>query len=412
MRDFDENIMKGVTHWQSRHFHAYFPANSSYPSQLGAMLNHAINAIGFSWIACPSMTELETIVLDWMRIAIDLPEQFDSNSDSGGGGCIQGSASEANLVGLIAAREKAKHVDKKKLVVYLSDQGHSSYLKACKIAGFEETQIRVLKTSKSGNYAFPWENLELRVKEDLDLGNIPCFIGATLGTTNSTAFDNLKEIGEIANKYNIWLHVDAAYAGTAFICPEFRHFLRGVELVDSFSMNPHKWMCVNFDCSLMWVKERKYLINALSITPEYLRSEVYHKGLVTDYRDWQIPLGRSFRSLKLWFVLRMYGLDNLREIIRNHIRLAKLFESLVTKDDRFELFCESSMGLVCFSVKNWSEEKHKQLVDSIQKDGRIFLISTKIEEKPVIRFAICHPGQTEDDIYFAWKVILEQYSII
>jgi aromatic-L-amino-acid/L-tryptophan decarboxylase len=233
-----------------------------------------------------------------------------------------------------------------------------------------------------------------------------------LGTTNSTAFDDLVGLGKIAKEYNIWLHVDAAYAGTAFICPEFRYLLNGVEFADSFSMNPHKWLNVNFDCCLMWIKERKYLIDALSITPEYLRSDVYYKGLVTDYRDWQIPLGRSFRSLKLWFVLRTYGLSNLREIVRNHVELAKVFERIVQSDERFEVFCKTVLGLVCFRIKNQSEEMHKKLVDQIQADGRIFLISTKIDGETVIRFAICHPGQTEQDIHYAWNVILEQYSKI
>jgi aromatic-L-amino-acid decarboxylase len=364
--DVHSKIMPGITHWQSPSFFGYFPASSSPPGILADMLSDAINCIGFSWVTSPACTELETVVLDWLGKLIGLPDVFLSGGR--GGGVIQGTASEATLVALLSARERAlseasvsptSHPARgasredlhSKLICYTSEHAHSSIEKAAMIAGLNiPTQLRKL-SAPGPSFDLSPSALEAAIQADLAAGNIPFFVCASLGTTSSGAFDPIEGIAEITQKYKIWLHVDAAWAGAAFVCPEYQHHLKGIDGADSFDFNPHKWLRVNFDCSAMYVVDRQWLIKALSITPEYLRSREYESGFVSDYRDWQVPLGRRFRSLKLWFVMRMYGSEALREHIRSHCRQAQLFADLVIGDDRFELFCPRSLSLVCFRLK-------------------------------------------------------------
>ncbi|WZZ69716.1 hypothetical protein YC2023_081086 [Brassica napus] len=337
--DVKEKILPGVTHWQSPSFFAYYPANSSVAGFLGEMLSAALNIVGFSWVSSPAATELEMIVLDWFAKLLNLPEQFLSKGN--GGGVIQGTASEAILVVMIAARDKVlRSLGKKaleKLVVYSSDQTHSSLLKACQIAGIHLENCRMLKTDSSTNYALRPESLQEAVSKDLEAGSIPFFLCATVGTTSSTAVDPLAALGKIAKSNEMWFHVDAAYAGSACICPEYRQYIDGVETADSFNMNAHKWFLTNFDCSLLWVKDRYALTEALSTNPEFLKNKASQANLVVDYKDWQIPLGRRFRSLKLWMVLRLYGAETLKSYIRNHIKLAKDLQQLVSQDPNFEV---------------------------------------------------------------------------
>uniref|UniRef100_UPI00398F8872 aromatic-L-amino-acid decarboxylase isoform X3 n=1 Tax=Pristiophorus japonicus TaxID=55135 RepID=UPI00398F8872 len=323
MKDVERVIMPGVTHWQSPHFHAYFPAAISFPALLADILSGAIGCIGFSWAASPACTELETVMLDWLGKMLDLPEEFLAGTSSGGGGVIQGTASESTLVALLAARNKmvtqiqAKSPDleevmiRSKLVAYTSEQSHSSVERAGLIAG-----VKMRKLPTDEKFSLRGEALKQALEKDKALGLIPFYLCATLGTTPSCAFDNIMELGPICNSENIWMHIDAAYAGSAFICPEFRPLLNGVEFSDSFNFNPHKWLLVNFDCSAMWVKKRSALIGAFKMDPLYLKHDHQDSGLITDYRHWQIPLGRRFRSLKMWFVLRLYGVKGLQEHIR------------------------------------------------------------------------------------------------
>uniref|UniRef100_A0A224XGU1 Tryptophan decarboxylase n=1 Tax=Hypericum tomentosum TaxID=1137039 RepID=A0A224XGU1_9ROSI len=382
--DVRAKILPGVTHWQSPNFFAYFPSNSSVAGFLGEMLSAGINMVGFSWITSPAATELEMIVLDWLGKILELPEDFLSTGQ--GGGVIQGTASEAVLVVLLAARDRVlRRVGKKaleKLVVYGSDQTHSSLQKASQIGGIHPENCRLLKTDSSTDYALSQESLSAAISEDVSRGLIPFFLCANVGTTSSTAVDPLPALGKIAKAQDLWFHVDAAYAGSACICPEYRHYIDGIENADSFNMNAHKWFLTNFDCSALWVKDRSALIKSLSTNPEFLKNKASEANLVVDYKDWQIPLGRRFRSLKLWMVLRLYGLENLRGYIRNHVSLAKHFEELVAQDTRFEVVTPRRLSLVCFRLRHAGKDEdnsntlNHNLLDAVNSSGKVFISHT------------------------------------
>ncbi|CAF2156619.1 unnamed protein product [Brassica napus] len=418
--DVKEKILPGVTHWQSPSFFAYYPANSSVAGFLGEMLSAALNIVGFSWVSSPAATELEMIVLDWFAKLLNLPEQFLSRGN--GGGVIQGTASEAILVVMIAARDKVlRSLGKKaleKLVVYSSDQTHSSLLKACQIAGIHLENCRMLKTDSSTNYALRPESLQEAVSGDLEAGLIPFFLCGTVGTTSSTAVDPLAELGKIAKSNEMWFHVDAAYAGSACICPEYRQYIDGVETADSFNMNAHKWFLTNFDCSLLWVKDRYALTEALSTNPEFLKNKASQANLVVDYKDWQIPLGRRFRSLKLWMVLRLYGAETLKSYIRNHIKLAKDLEQLVSQDPNFEVVTPRIFSLVCFRIAAVDNDEktcnnlNRSLLDAVNSSGKLFISHTTLSGKFVLRLAIGAPLTEEKHVMDAWKVIQEEASFL
>uniref|UniRef100_A0ABM5GQQ6 Aromatic-L-amino-acid decarboxylase n=1 Tax=Pogona vitticeps TaxID=103695 RepID=A0ABM5GQQ6_9SAUR len=411
LKDVEKIIMPGVTHWHSPYFFAYFPTANSYPALLADMLSGAIGCIGFSWASSPVCTELETVMLDWLGKMINLPPQFLAEKEGEGGGVIQGTASEATLVAMLAARMKAIHraqsenknltqgdiIDR--LVAYTSDQAHSSVEKDSVIAG-----VKIKHIPTDDTFVVCGSALKKVLNEDKAAGLIPFFFCATLGTTTCCSFDKLLELGPICNQENIWMHIDAAYAGSAFICPEFRYLLNGVEFADSFNFNPHKWLLVNFDCSVMWVKKRSDLICAFKIDPVYLKHDHQESGLITDYRHWQIPLGRRFRSLKLWFVFRMYGVKGLQEHIRKHVKLAHEFKDLVLQDDRFEICADVILGLVCFRLKG-SNELNEALLKSINSARKIHLVPCDMRGKFVLRFAICARTVESTHIQFAWKHI-------
>lgn len=411
LKDVERVIMPGVTHWHSPRFHAYFPTANSYPAIVADILSGAIACIGFSWIASPACTELEVVMLDWLGKALGLPEELLACSGGKGGGVIQGTASEATLVALLGAKAKAVATAKKshpemkdsdiiaKLVGYTSSQSHSSVERAGLLGG---VKLRSLQPDESNRLR--GETVEQAIKEDREAGLIPFYCVATLGTTSSCTFDRLDEIGPVCNDNDVWLHVDAAYAGSAFICPEFRYLMKGIERADSFNFNPHKWLLVNFDCSAMWLKDPSWLVNAFNVDPLYLKHE--QQGLAPDYRHWQIPLGRRFRALKLWFVLRLYGLENLQAHIRKHISLAHYFENLVRKDDRFEITEEVIMGLVCFRMKG-SNEINEVLLKKINGRGVIHLVPSKIRETYFLRLAICSRFSEEEDMEVSWKEVKE-----
>ncbi|XP_074841579.1 aromatic-L-amino-acid decarboxylase [Carettochelys insculpta] len=414
LKDIGRIIMPGVTHWHSPYFFAYFPTASSFPGLLADMLSGGIGCVGFSWAASPACTELETVMLDWLGKMINLPEEFLASKDGEGGGVIQGTASEATLVMLLAARTKtirrvqSEHPElamgdvMSRLVAYASDQAHSSVEKAALIGG-----VKIKNIPSDDKFAVRGSALQDALQEDRAAGLIPFFViqfCATLGTTSCCSFDKLLELGPICNKENIWMHVDAAYAGSAFICPEFQHLLNGVEFADSFNFNPHKWLLVNFDCSAMWVKKRSDLTNAFKLDPLYLQHSHQESGLVTDYRHWQIPLGRRFRSLKMWFVFRMYGVKGLQEYIRKHVKLAHEFENLVLQDKRFEICAEVTLGLVCFRLKG-SSELNEALLKSINDARKIHLVPCHLREKFVLRFAICSRTVESVHVQLAWQHI-------
>ncbi|XP_013404119.1 LOW QUALITY PROTEIN: aromatic-L-amino-acid decarboxylase-like [Lingula anatina] len=410
MADVDNVVMPGITHWQHPNFHAYFPAGNSFPSILADMLSDAIGCVGFSWAASPACTELETIVLDWLGKMIGLPSVF-LHENGVGGGVIQGSASECILVTLLAARHNAiKQMQdvhpfvedgmlQAKLVAYCSTLAHSCVEKAGMIGC---VKMRHLPTDE--NFSLRGQTLVKAIEEDRKLGLIPFYVCATLGTTAVCSFDNIKELGAACEREGVWLHIDAAYAGSALICPEFQHLIKGIEHAHSFNFNPNKWLLVNFDCSTMWVRNRDALTNALTVDPVYLRH--HHSGQAIDFRHWGIPLSRRFRALKLWFVIRTYGVDGLQKYIREHVQLAKHFEGLVRADSRFEILGQVTMGLVCFRLKG-PNKMTQNLLRNINHSGKLHMVPAKIHEKYVIRFAVCAQHAIDDDIEHAWHVITD-----
>ncbi|XP_041578967.1 aromatic-L-amino-acid decarboxylase isoform X3 [Vulpes lagopus] len=411
--DVEKIIMPGVTHWHSPFFFAYFPSGNSYPALLADILCGAIGCVGFSWAASPACTELETVMMDWLGKMLKLPEAFLAGQVGEGGGVIQGSASEATLVALLAARTKVirrlqaaspgltQGAIMEKLVAYSSDQAHSSVERAGLIGG-----VKLKAIPSDGKFAMRASALQEALERDKAEGLIPFFVVATLGTTSCCSFDNLLEVGPICNKEDMWLHIDAAYAGSSFICPEFRHLLNGVEFADSFNFNPHKWLLVNFDCSAMWVKKRTDLIGAFKLDPLYLKHNHQDSGLITDYRHWQLPLGRRFRSLKMWFVFRMYGVKGLQAHIRKHVRLAHEFERLVQQDPRFEICTEVTLGLVCFRLKG-SNRLNEELLERINDAKKIHLVPCHLRDKFVLRFAICARTVESAHVQLAWEHITQ-----
>jgi len=408
MRDLDELILPGITHWQSPNFFAYFPANASGPSILGELLSAGLGVQGMLWATSPACTELETHVLDWLVGMLGLPDRF--RSEGAGGGVIQDSASSASLCALLAARERATDFvsDEKgcdgTLVAYASTQTHSSIEKAVRIAGLGSGNLRSIEVDDK--YSMRADLLAERIKRDKEAGLVPCFVCATVGTTSSLAVDPVLEIGRICREEDVWLHVDAAMAGTAALCPEFRHINEGVELADSYCFNPHKWMFTNFDCDCFYIADRQVLIRTLSVLPEYLRNRPTESGEVFDYRDWHIPLGRRFRSLKLWMVIRHYGIDGLRHHIREHVALAKMFARWVRESDDFELVVEPLLNLVCFRHRK-GNCINADLMEDLNRGGKLFLTHTMLDDKITLRFSIGQTNTERRHVEDAWRLIVE-----
>jgi aromatic-L-amino-acid decarboxylase len=406
MADLDEKIMPGITHWQSPNFFAYFNSNTSFPSILGDLISSGLGVQGMIWATSPAATEVETRVLDWLAEMMSMPESFKSTST--GGGVIQDTASTAALTALIAARERATNFQsnekglEEKLVAYISTQTHSSVEKGIKIAGIGKANLRLIDVDQ--NFAMRSDLLESQIQQDKANGLLPFFVCASVGTTSSTAIDPIRSIGEICQKEKCWYHVDAASLGTAMICPEFRHFIDGVELADSYSFNPHKWMFTNFDCNVFWVKNRKELINTFSISPEYLRNKATESGEVFDYRDWHIQLGRRFRSLKLWFVIRHYGIEGLQHHIREHVKLAQNFSNWVNESENFELAVAPLMNLVCFR-HTAGNDFNILLMNTINESGRMYFTHTKLNGQVVLRMNIGQTNMNEKHVKNAWDLI-------
>jgi len=412
MQDVDEILLPGITHWQSPNFYAYFPANVSYPSILGELLSAGLGVQGMLWSTSPACTELETRVLDWIAKLLGLPEGFRSSGD--GGGVIQDSASSAALTALLAARERATGyqsnerglADHPGLVAYASTQTHSSVEKDARVIGIGRSNLRAIDVDES--FAMRPDLLEQQILEDLAAGSTPFFACATVGTTSSNAMDPLREI---CRKHGIWLHVDAAMSGTAAICPEFRFIHDGVELADSYAFNPHKWMFTNFDCDCFFVADRAALIRTLSILPEYLRNRATEAGAVIDYRDWHVPLGRRFRALKLWFVLRHYGAEGLRYHIRRHVAWAQAFASWIAADECFELAAPAPLNLVCFRLRA-SDARNEELLERINQGGKMMLSHTKLDGRYTLRFCVGQTHTEERHVQEAWRIILDEAKAV
>jgi aromatic-L-amino-acid decarboxylase len=406
--DMDRIVLPGITHWQSPNFYAYFPSNSSGPSILGDLVSSGLGVQGMLWATSPACTEVEMKVLDWLVEMLGLPDHF--LSMSAGGGVIQDTASSASLCALLAAREQITNGASNEegcrmpLVAYTSNQAHSHVEKDIKIAGIGSKNLRLVEVDRE--FAMRPESLDRMISEDKGAGKLPFFVCATIGTTSSLGLDPIAEIAEVCRKHGVWLHVDAAMAGTAALCPEFRWTHKGVELADSYAFNPHKWMFTNFDCTVFYVKDRRALISSLSVVPEYLRNQASEAGAVIDYRDWHVPLGRRFRAMKLWFVIRYYGVEGLQFHIRQHVQWAQKFAGWVKEDERFEIAAPHPLNLVCFRLKS-GDDASEQLLKKVNASGRMFMSHTKLDGKYTLRFCV---GQTRTElrhVQAAWKLIKE-----
>jgi aromatic-L-amino-acid decarboxylase len=409
LADIDKLILPGITHWQSPNFFAYFPSNGSGPAILGDLLSSGLGVQGMLWATSPACTELETHVLDWLARMLALPEQFLSTGT--GGGVIQDTASSSALCAVLAARERAANFASNqngcdgKLVAYTSSQAHSSIEKAVKIAGLGNKNLRLIEVDE--NFAMRPEALRKQIESDRQAGLVPCFVCATVGTTSSNAIDPVPEIGHICSEHNLWLHVDAAMSGTAALCPEFRHIHNGLEYADSYCFNPHKWMFTTFDCDCFYVADRKALIQTLSVLPEYLRNQATESGAVIDYRDWQVPLGRRFRSLKLWFVIRHYGVEGLQHHIRRHVELTQQFTNWIKADDRFELAAPVPINLVCFRHIA-GDDANQKLMDRLNKSGDLYLTHTRLNDRLTLRICIGQTYTEEKHVKNAWERIRQE----
>jgi len=411
LSDVEDLILPGITHWQSPNFFAFFPANASGPAILGELLSAGLGVQGMLWATSPACTELETHVLDWVAGMLDLPAKF--KSDGTGGGVILEAASSASLCALLAARERASgHQSNERgcdgrLVAYASSQTHSSVEKAAMIAGIGRENLRQIEVDN--HFAMCPDALARQIECDRQAGLVPFYVCATVGSTSSNAIDPVAEIGGICRQEDLWLHVDAAMSGTAALCPEFRHIHDGLEIAASYCFNPHKWMFTNVDCTCFYVAQRAALIQALSILPEYLRNEASESGAVFDYRDWQIPLGRRFRALKLWFVIRHYGVEGLRYHVRRHVELAQEFATWVDEHEQFELAVPPPLNLVCFRHVA-GDTFNQRLLEQLNSSGDLYMTHTKLGGEYTLRFCV---GQTNTEVHHvqqAWQRIQQVAS--
>ena len=409
MKDFNEIIMPGISHWQSPNFFAYFPANNSFPSILGEMLTAALGAQCMMWQTSPAAAELEEKVMEWLKGLCGLPQEFH--------GVIQDTASTATLCSILTAREKITDYninengyDNTVYRVYCSSEAHSSIEKDVKIAGIGRQNL--VKIPVDDTFAMNPALLEEAVKKDIEKGIKPLCVVAALGTTGSTAIDPIDKIGRICKQYNIWLHVDAAYAGTAMILPEKQKYLKGIEYADTYVFNPHKWMFTNFDCSAYFVRDKETLIRTFEIMPEYLKTKDSEK--VNNYRDWGIQLGRRFRALKLWFVLRSYGASGLRQKVQSHIDLTAAFVKTIEERPDFEILAPAPFATACFRYNPGSlneeelNELNKSIMERVNNSGKIYISHTKLDGKYTIRFVIGQTNVNKRHVEEAWKIILRE----
>ena len=390
LADLDRLVMPGITHWQHPSFFAYFPGNTSYPAILGDLAASGLGVQGMSWVTSPACTEVETLMMDWMQELLGLPEAFRSTSATGGG-VIQGSASEATLCSILAARWRAtggavnNDGDTSRLVAYSTSQSHSSIEKGLRIAGIGTQNIRLVPHDHE--FAMRVDELERLVQADIAAGLVPFWVCANRGTTSSLAFDDVPAIAKVATAHSMWLHVDAAMSGIGALAPEHRWINDGAEFADSYCTNPHKWMGVNFDCDLFYTRDRAALLGALSILPEYLRSQAAESGAAIDYRDWQVPLGRRFRSLKLWFTIRAGGARDAIEMIRRHVRLTQELVEWVEADDRFEIVAPHPLNLVCIRLRA-GDEATDALIAAANDSGEALFTRTVLDGKVACRVSV------------------------
>jgi aromatic-L-amino-acid decarboxylase len=407
--DFKSKIMPGITHWESPNFMAYFPGNKSMPSILGEMLTATLGAQCMIWLTSPAAAELEEQMMEWMKEMLDLPKHFV--------GVIQDTASTATLCAILTAREKATnfkvnkdgYTGNEQFVIYASNQIHSSIDKAVKISGIGSNNLRKVNVDEA--FALDSSHLERLIMADLAAGKKPLCVVSAIGTTSTTAIDPITEISKICLKYKIWHHVDAAYAGTALVLPEMRWMAKGLEHADSFVFNPHKWMFTNFDCTAYYVKDPVSLVNTFTITPDYLKTSV--DGEVKNYRDWGVPLGRRFRALKLWFVIREMGVEGIQERIRKHIAIGQWLKVEIENHPDFELLAPVPMNTVCFRFNPKGEninldQLNQEIMNAVNKTGKLFFTQTKLNNQFSLRLAFGNTNLEAHHVEKAWQLIQEK----
>ncbi|EDX05473.1 3,4-dihydroxyphenylacetaldehyde synthase 2 isoform X1 [Drosophila simulans] len=416
LKDLENIILPGLTHWQSPYFNAFYPSSSSAGSIIGELLIAGIGVLGFSWICSPACTELEVVVMDWLAKFLKLPAHFQHASDGPGGGVIQGSASEAVLVAVLAAREQAvasyreSHPElsesevRGRLVAYSSDQSNSCIEKAGVLAAMP---IRLLPAGE--DFVLRGDTLRGAIEEDVAAGRIPVICVATLGTTGTCAYDDIESLSAVCEEFKVWLHVDAAYAGGAFALEECSDLRKGLDRVDSLNFNLHKFMLVNFDCSAMWLRDANKVVDSFNVDRIYLKHKHEGQSQIPDFRHWQIPLGRRFRALKVWITFRTLGAEGLRNHVRKHIELAKQFEQLVLKDSRFELVAPRALGLVCFRPKG-DNDITTQLLQRLMDRKKIYMVKAEHAGRQFLRFVVCGMDTKASDIDFAWQEIESQLT--
>ena len=400
IKDLDSVVMPGITHWQHPSWFSFFPANASPPSVLAELVSAGLGVQGMLWSTSPAATEIESHVLDWLVDLLDLPTSWKTTEQ--GGGVLQMSASDSTHTALVVARHQAAKlgISPDSMVAYASTQTHSSIQKGATVAGYGHITL----VDVDEEQAMRSQDLLAAIDRDRANGLNPVFVAATVGTTGTTGVDPIRSIGEICRNEDLWLHIDAAYAGNAMLCPEFRHHQDGVELADSYTFNPHKWLMVNFDCSVFYVADRGPLIDCLSILPPYLKNEASESGAVIDYRDWHVPLGRRFRALKLWWVIRSYGAEGLRSMIRYHVALAEQLANRLESDPRFDLVAPHPFALVCFRCTE-SDEATTRLIEAVNASGEVAWTGSELDGRPMIRVSIGQRATEQRHVDALWALI-------
>ncbi len=401
LADLDRVVMPGVTHWQHPGWFAYFPASSSPASVLGEIASAGLAVQGMLWSTSPAVTEVESAVMDWLVDLLGLPAEW--RTDTGpGGGVLQMSASDSTHTALVVARDiaVARGASRDDVVAYCSAQAHFSLEKGAWIAGYKH--IRSIDVDEK--FAMDPKALAAQLEADLAAGLVPAFVCSAVGTTGTTAVDPVRAIGELARSHSIWHHVDAAYAGSAMVCPELRHHQDGLDLVDSYTFNPHKWLLTNFDCSAFFVANRQPLLATLTISSPLMENEASDAGAVIDYRDWHVPLGRRFRSLKLWFVLRSYGAEGLRKYIRQHLAWAQELHAKIEGDERFEMVADTPFALVCFRHVA-GDNATDSLVKSINDSGSAYVTPSVATGQTFIRVSVGSTWTERRHVDDLWDLI-------
>ncbi len=407
--DFERTIVPGITHWQHPHFYGTYPAQTTYPSLLAEMLTLAMSPQSTSWHCSPAATELELRVTDWLRQILSLPDTFT--------GTTQESASISTLIAILTAREKWSefHVNQKGLykqkrfTIYTSEQSHPWIVKAIRISGLGQDNIRYIETNS--DFELDTKELQVQIEKDKKQGCIPLMVIATMGTQNTGAIDSLKKIGTVARKFKLWMHVDAAYCGAAMVLPEHNHFLEGIKQANSIVIDPHKWLLTSSECSVYFVKDVKALQKTLGMLPEYINQKEDKK--IVNYRDRSISQGRRFRALKLWFVLREYGVQGIQRFIRNHLDLAEQLTDTIVRSPDFELLAPVNFNVICFRYVPTTKMSaiqvdsfNHQLLDRLNASGKIYLTPVDLDNRYGLRLVIGQTWVTRDSINAAWQRIV------